>query len=109
MKQFPDSLNVSNIKCFKKIYYTRILNYLRKDIYDHLLKNIENDYFDLEVFFNRHFTSETNKDELSVKMRETIQMELKNLGWNSKTSYGGTALFIYSSDTPPKSCWEEGL
>ena len=40
---------------------------------------------------------------------EIVKSELVKLGWKCKTSFGGTGLFIYSTEEPPPSCWEEGL
>ena len=34
-----------------------------------------------------------------------VTNELIALGWNCKYSYNDTGLFIYSTDTPPPSCW----
>jgi len=84
------------------MFYERMKCYLRRDIYEHVLSYGENDYFSLDKF-NEHV-----RDMESVKkMVEEIIPELEKLGWHCKTSYGGTALFIYSTDTPPPSCWEE--
>jgi len=35
--------------------------------------------------------------------------ELEELGWKCKKSFGQTALFIYSTENPPPSCWDDSL
>jgi hypothetical protein len=43
------------------------------------------------------------------KLSKTIITELVNIGWNCKLSFGNTGLFIYSTDKPPPSCWDDGF
>lgn len=106
MKEFPELLNVKNKDRFQEFHYNRTLLYLRKDIYEHMLKSInENNFYDLDKFNKLHLN---NMDDLQ-KMVQDIMSELKYLGWKSKLSFGNTALFIYSTDNPPSSCWDDGL
>jgi hypothetical protein len=105
MKIFPSILNVKNNKNFEKIHYTRTLCYLRRDIYNHIISHEENNYFDLGKF-----NENNHKDmKISLEMIRTIIKELTDLGWKCKLSFGETALFIYSSDKTPASCWDDGL
>lgn len=108
MKDLPTILNVKNKECFPEIYYNRILCYLRKAIYEHVISKEENNCFDLEQFGRLYFSEKTRVD-LTKKLSVTIQSELEALGWKCKLSFGGTALFIYSTDKPPPSCWDDGL
>lgn len=103
MKQFPSALNVKNKNKFSLLYDNRVLCYLRKKIYEHIIKENENNYFDLDVFSKKHNVK--NIENLIV----TIIKELNNIGWKCKLSFGGTGLFIYSTDIPPSSCWDDGL
>ena len=50
MKEFPNILNENNKNKFPVIYYNRVLCYLRKKIYEHMIKEDENNYFDLDSF-----------------------------------------------------------
>lgn len=109
MKDFPTILNVSEKKRFPEIYYNRVVCYLRKAIYEHIISHDENSYFDLEQFCRTHYNEHTEKENMISKLSETIIPEIKNLGWKCKLSFGGTALFIYSTDKPPPSCWDDGL
>jgi hypothetical protein len=102
MREFSSKLNVQNKERFAEIYYDRLKCYLRRDIYEHVLHKDENDYFSLDDF-NRKY----NNIDLVKKAINEIIPELEALGWKCKSSFGGTALFIYSTETPPPSCWEE--
>lgn len=109
MKEFPNILNVKNKVQFPDIFYNRVLCYFRKEIYEHIISHGENSYFDLEKFGREYCKDQTNRVELVFQMSGTIMNELVNLGWKCKLSFGGTALFIYSTDDPPPSCWDDGL
>lgn len=106
MKEFPSLLNVNNKKNFPKLFYNRYLCYLRRDIYEHMIRwtdlKSENNYFELDRF------QRDNKipNDLFKKMRNVIIKELQTLGWKCKLSYADTGLFIFSSESPPPSCWD---
>lgn len=104
MKEFPQVLNINNKNNFDSLLYMRMLCYLRRDIYEHMIRCDENDYFDIQ-----HFSSKNKLKSSNVKnMIEQVIQELMSIGWKCKLSFGGTALFIYS-DELPKSCWDDGL
>jgi hypothetical protein len=106
MKEFPKSLHINNKDKFKKYFIERIMCYLRKYIYDHILKYVEDEYFDLDKFYNKFIlsSSDGNKSEIS-EINIRICKELNILGWKTKLAYGDTALFIYS-ESLPISCWD---
>jgi hypothetical protein len=106
MKEFPSILNISNKDNFKVISYNRNLCYLRTELYEHIIKEDENNYFDLEKFRNYRKIKDITDIDSMVKI---LIDELCILGWNCKISFGGTALFIYSSESPPVTCWDDGL
>jgi hypothetical protein len=106
MKEFPDKINVKNRSKFQKIFYERMLCCLRKDIFDHIIKENENTFFDSDIWCREKLDNDT---KLLEPMIEQIIKELIEKGWKCKRSYGGTALFIYSTDEPPPSCFEDGL
>lgn len=109
MKDFPSTLNPKNIRTFPDIYYRRVLCYLRKSIYEHIISNDENSYFDIEKFSRQYCSQFLTNEKLRDKLCESIIPELMSIGWKCKVSFGGTALFIYSSENPPPSCWDDGL
>ena len=102
MKEFPKILSVSNKEKFSELFYIRMKCYLRKEIYEHMISHQESEYFSLD-----DFSGKLNNQESLTKMVKEIQEELKILGWKSKDSFGGTGLFIYSSENPPTNCWQE--
>ncbi len=106
MREFPDSLNVKEKDKFPNIYNNRVLCYLRKSIYEHVISQDENSYFDLEKFVRTYYKDSKDIEKLQVNL---VIQELEEIGWKCKLSFGGTALFIYSTLNPPSSCWDDGL
>lgn len=101
MKSFPDSLNVKNKDNFKEYFYNRMLCYLRRDIYEHILKEPETNYFSLDKFSNERVG---DIEIVKTMIKELIQ-ELEELGWRCKLGFGETGLFIYSGAEPPSNFW----
>jgi len=97
MEFFPNTLSTTNTKKFKLLLRDHITCKLRKKIYENMLHNDPNNFFDLSSFkYGKH-----------VDFKDILQQvcdELSSLGWKTKTSYGDTALFIYKDDIPI-SCW----
>jgi hypothetical protein len=67
-----------------------------------IARTSENEYFSLD-----EFKAKIKNDKTFDKIVESICEELKILGWKCKTSFGGTGLFIYSTESPPPSCFED--
>jgi hypothetical protein len=106
MKGFPNILHSKNKTEFKSLKYNRNLCYLRRDIYEHIInRKTETEYFDIESFN----TNRVNDIEIVNKMISQVSQELHKLDWNTALSFGGTGLFIYSTDKPPANCWQDGL
>jgi hypothetical protein len=111
MKKFPNHINIKNKTLvmqpyknnFEEINYQRILELLRKEIYEHLIsRKDENDYFDIEIFCKRY--NYTEKENFS-KILKIVLTEITELGWKTQLSFGDTGLFIYSTKEKPSSCW----
>jgi hypothetical protein len=94
MDHFPEHLKDKST--FESTLDTLLLQKLRKQIYQHILKNKQDDFFDLELF-NRKFVLNLEKTE---KYSQTIINELEQLGWKTFIGYGGTALFFYDLEKP---------
>jgi hypothetical protein len=105
MKEFPSLLKPKNIGKFEESMYHRVLCYLRRDIYEHVLSHKEEEYFSLDKFNSE----KVNDIKKTIKMVDELIPELEKLGWKVKKSYGDTALFIYSTPEPPKNCYENEL
>lgn len=101
MRKFPSHLKPENKKIFSEAVYRRNKCYMRRDIYEHIISKPEDFYFSLDDF-NRKI----NNIELTQKMAKEIAVELENLGWKCKFSFGDTALFIYSTENPPVNCYD---
>jgi thymidine kinase len=103
MKEFPSRLNPKNKEKFSKYCYDRNLAYMRRDIFELVILGDENKFFDLDKFSRLNSVSENDIRSMCI----VVMDELKNLGWNVKTSFGGTGLFIYSTENPPPSCYAD--
>ena len=103
MNEFPSDICVLNKDNFSEYNYNRLLGILRADIYNHMLWRNENDFFDFDKFYKLNF--KTKDIDMLDKMKIVIMEELNKIGWNTKLSFGSSALFIYSSENPPSSCW----
>lgn len=104
MRKFPKTINPDNKTNFKNIYIYRLKRYLRRDLFEHILSHDETDYFSFDEFFLRGKVLEKN---ILEKVIDEVLEELKKLEWNYKKSFGGTGVFIYSTDIPPANCWSE--
>ena len=110
MKQFPKEISVDKKSNFGAIHYQNCLCKLRADIYDHMIKEVridENNFFDVDNWGRQHLEAE--KEKILPKLVGAIMSELENRGWKCKLTYGGTGLFIYSSEKPPRSCYDDEL
>lgn len=111
MNKFPDHIDIRNknpiIQPYKKNFEEynneRILKLLRNEIYDHIIsRKDENDYFDIDIFFrkNNYYYKENFANILKI-----VLDEISNLGWKTQLSFGDSAVFIYSTEEKPSSCW----
>jgi hypothetical protein len=111
MKKFPDQIDIKNKVIitqpyknnFEDLNYDRVIQLLRKEIYEHLIsRKDENDYFDIEIFCKRY--NYPDKENFS-KILKIILNEITELGWKIQLSFGDTGLFIFSTIEKPSSCW----
>lgn len=106
MNSIPDYMNVNNKHMFRVMFVEKMTSKLREDIVLHMLKGDENDYFDLDKWCRTHLDNDCEQMEI---MTEKVVVELLQLNWKCKLSYGQTALFIYSSDTQPPLCFDDNF
>lgn len=104
MDQLPIHLKPSLKHNFHKMYTKLLTCKLRQEIYEHIISNDENSYFPLDNFVRKYDILQNFYHSL-----ETITNELTSLGWKCKTSFGCTALFIYSTENPPPSCYDDEI
>jgi hypothetical protein len=102
MNSFGSELEVLNKDNFEEIFKYVYMSKLRKKIYLFMISNRnENDFFDIEKF-NRKYIRDMNKTN---DMINNIIKELNNLGWKTHIGFGGTGLYIYSSEELPVGAW----
>lgn len=100
MQEFPKSLSTENTLQFSELLKDYYLQQMRQDIYIHILRNNQNDFFDIELFDRKYV-----KDiKVTDKFIEIMITELEQLGWKTFLGYGGTGLFIYDKEKPT-SAW----
>lgn len=103
MNKFPEHLKPENKCNFSHLKYEMLLSNMREKIFELVLSGNENNYFEVDNFSRMYKLKKCQVDEMII----TVTKELEQLGWKIKTSFGGTGLFIYSTDIPPPSCFEE--
>ena len=97
MEQFGRELRVDNKDNFKDIKYQLNMRRLRKHIYGFMLDRNESDFFDIDVF-NRKYVKNMS---ITSDMINDVVKELNELGWKTYVGFGGTGLYVYSSDELP--------
>ena len=103
MDQFDNNLIPQNINNFNQQWEDHIICFLRLEISEFLLQNINKEFFDFTSFYSRFKI--TNNDLKKTIMNQMIH-ELKNLGWHIASIFGDTAIVIHTSeDTLKKSLW----
>jgi (p)ppGpp synthase/HD superfamily hydrolase len=112
MNTFPTELKINKnqdvcndketVNKFELLNYERLIKELRQELYNLIIsRKDENEYFDIELFGRSHNYKNKNLE----KMISSIRLELENMGWNTKLSFGDTGLFIFSTNENPSSCW----
>ena len=98
MESFGDELNVINKDKLKILWRLRLLEKFRKHLYNFMLERTrENDFFDIDSF-NRNYVRDMN---VTTDILNQVILELEKLGWNTYVGFGGTGLYVYSSDDIP--------
>lgn len=90
-------LDVSNKQNFATIRRNEMKVKMRKHIRHMMLEGNESDFFDLD-HFNRNYVKDT---ALSSMILHEICEELHALGWKTFLGFGGTGLYVYSSEELP--------
>lgn len=106
MNNIPNYMNVNNKHMFSQIHNEKMTSLFREHIVLHMLKGEENDYFDTDKWCREYL--DNNCEQMEIILEKIID-ELTMLNWKCKLSFGGTGLFIYSSDTQPPSCFDDNF
>ena len=103
----PEELDVSNKDTFGRLYSSYKLTEFRKAIYEYMIsREDENEYFSLDQWCRINLKNNT---KLMNEFTQIIMLDLHELCWRTKLSFGETGLFVYSTEKPPPSCYEDGL
>jgi hypothetical protein len=94
MDNFP--LYLSNKECFSYQLDIILIKKMRKKVLVHILKDNQNDFFDLELFDKKYVKNIKKTEEYS----KIIIKELELLNWKTFIGYGGTGLFFYDNEKP---------
>ena len=99
-------VEVSRKSYFGKMEIDWIRRKFEKHVYKHIILENEEDFFDIEIFVRKYVKGDFKKFK---PILNEIILKLERLGWKCKLSFGGTGLFIYSTEEPPVTCYEDGL
>lgn len=99
--QFLLDLHLSNKNNFSEIKYKNLMSKLRKHIYNFILDSNESNFFDIDIF-NRKYVKNIN---MTNEMINKVIQDLNSLGWNTYIGFGGTGLYIYSSEDLPQGAY----
>lgn len=94
-------LHVSKKSEFPELCRAFYLRTLRKQLMRWMMKGNENDFFDLDDF-NRSVVQDVS---LTQQLVEQVTVELHSLGWKTFLGFGGTGLYVYSSEERPSTAY----
>jgi hypothetical protein len=101
MDKFFSDLYVSNKDNFSEIKYNDLMNKLKKHIRNFMLEGNESNFFDIDIF-NRKYVKNVN---MMNEMVNKVVQDLNSLGWNTYIGFGGTGLYVYSSEELPRGAY----
>lgn len=103
MEELPKNLTPPNINNFKNQWIEHILCFLRLEVTEFLLQNINKEFFDFAGFFTKFKIS---NNSIQTKLMNQIIEELKSQGWYIASIFGNTAIVIHTSEEDlKKSLW----
>ncbi len=98
MNSFGENLHVSNKSNFNTLWKDNLKQRFRKHISNFMMeRKRENDFFDIDKF-HRNYVKDMN---ITNDILNQIVIEINNLGWKTYIGFGGTGLYIYSSEDLP--------
>jgi len=108
MKGFPAHLRPENMSQFSKHKFNRQLCYTRRHVYEAMMQpafgsiNEQDQSLNCGINLSNlamgEFKTEYTADE---RITQQICSELKDLGWETTVSYGGTMLFVFPPGSKP--------
>lgn len=89
--------HVNNKENFASIRRVQLKDKMRKHIQQMMLSGNESDFFDCDQF-SRTYVYDT---KLTSEIMEELRDEFHLLGWKTFVGFGGTGLYVYSSEELP--------
>jgi hypothetical protein len=96
MDEFPSTISPSLKNNFEALLFTENLRTLRQELYLHVIRGNESEFYDIDAF-NRKYVKNMTKTR---KMIDIVITELTSLGWKTFLGFGETGLYIFSDEKP---------
>jgi hypothetical protein len=107
MDKFNNNLTPQNRENFKQIFLEKKEKQIREEIENWLLKNKNNDFFDLEGFYKKNNIEWENKDFDQIV--DKIIDELITLGWYCKRVFRNFSLIAGTKEEIETSHWNHEI
>ena len=101
MEEFSNNLKPERINEVQDEWILHILCFLRLEITEFLLQNINKEFFDFNEFYKKF---KVVKQDIKTQIMDKIIQELKEMGWYVGTIFGDTAIVIHTSEDSLKKC-----
>lgn len=88
----------SDKELYKDMLFNHFFSLLGDEVAVHILKNKEDDFYDLDKFKRAYKISQVDLDV----MTNLLEKMLKQNGFNTFLGFGGTGLFIYTTPEKPQ-------
>ena len=103
MEEFDQQLIPGNIEYFQEYQIRHYLYFVRLEVTEFLLKNIDASYFDFTQLFEK-LGIKSSESEIREQIENQIIKELKSLGWCIAFIFGNTSIVIMSSEDKLDNC-----
>ena len=104
MESFPTKLRPDDKNILDQLCVEMVVKALRDKLYKRIVKNNEEDFFDLSLFIRAFAFQKEKREKILGIVTPIVMSELQDLGWKCQLAYGDTGLFIYSGQLP-KNCY----
>jgi hypothetical protein len=108
--EFNNNIDSNNKSNFNEIWEKILLEKLIEDITIHILTKDENNYFSIDSWNLKNNSKNPKNIKYINNIIDTyIIPKLTLLNWKCKKAFRDTALFIYSTENPPSSYYDDGF
>lgn len=103
MEEFDQQLTPANIEHFSDYRVKHYLCFVRLEITEFLLQNVDKSYFDFTQFFDK-LAIKPDQTDIREQIKDQIIKELKSKGWHLAFIFGNTSIVIMSSEEQLDKC-----